>query len=96
MTPPSQHWTHYLIITLQTIAAIYLATFCVAVFYIHHGEHWLIPSMLLGLLYAFTIIISIKRLINQLPMPLLMIAAPTLPLIILLLVLMLIPVLQWL
>lgn len=90
----TKSWKHYLIFTAQSIVAIYLASFCLGIFFIHRGDHWIVPAVILGVLYAFVLFVSIKRLICELPMPVLMIAAPTVPLIILLLLVTMVPILQ--
>ena len=87
-------WQQQMILCLQSVLAIYLATFCVSLFFMHHNEHWVMPAVLLGLAYAVVIVVSIKRLIQGLPMPVLMIAAPTVPLIILLLIITLFPIMR--
>ena len=89
-------WKHYLVISMQSIIAIYLASFCLGVFFVHRGEHWMMPAVILGALYAFVLFVSIKRLVCELPMAVLMIAAPTIPLIVLLLIVSMLPILQWL
>jgi hypothetical protein len=89
-------WKHYLVITTQSIVAIYLASFCLGIFFVHRGDHWAIPAVILGVLYAFVLVVSVQRIVKELPMAALMIAAPTVPLIILLLLVTMLPILQML
>jgi len=91
--PPS--WKTYFITVTKCMFSIYIATFCLAVFFLHRGEHWILPGMFLVILYLFVFIVCVKKIIEKLPMAGLMIAAPTLPLILLLLALSLLPILQW-
>lgn len=94
--PRDSHWKLYFLTVFKSMLAIYIATFCLALFYLHRGEHWIVSGIMLGILYLFVFIFSIKKIIQTLPIAGLMIAAPTLPLILLLLVLSLLPILQWL
>lgn len=89
-------WRYYCKIVIESMLAIYIASFCVGVFVIHRGASWLIPGIILGMLYAFVFVVSVKRIISELPMAGIMIAAPTVPLVILIMFLSLLPVLQWL
>lgn len=84
-------WKHYLLTTAKTMLVLYVATFVLAIFIAHRGEHWLIPAVLIGIAYAVVFILCVKHIIQSLPMEGLMIAAPTLPLVLLLMVLSLLP-----
>ena len=94
--PPANAWRFYLIIVIKYMLALYVATFCIAFFYQHRGVDWLFSGILLTILYLVIFVICVKEIIRGLPLPLLMIAAPTLPLLFLLLALSLLPLLQWL
>jgi hypothetical protein len=85
-------WKQYLISVAKTMLILYAATFGLALFIAHRGEHWVIPAVIIGMLYLGVFIYCIKRIIQTLPMAGLMIAAPTLPLVLLLMVLSLLPV----
>ena len=85
-------WKQYLVIVAKTMLVLYAATFCLALFIAHHGANWIVPGVVIGILYVGVFILCVKRIIQSLPMPALMIAAPTLPLVLLLMVLSLLPV----
>jgi hypothetical protein len=87
-------WKLYLTITVESLLTFYIATFCVAMFFIHHGTNWIIPGIFLGLLYAFVIFACSKRVIQSLPLPALMLIIPLAPLIAIIIIVSLIPVLQ--
>jgi hypothetical protein len=87
-------WKKYLTITLESIFAFYIATFCIAMFFVHRGSGWKLIGTLLGILYAFVIFACVKRVIQSLPLPALMLIIPLAPLIALIMVISLIPVLQ--
>ena len=96
MNAAKQPWKQYFVTIFKSMLAIYIAAFCLAMFYTHRGEHWIFTGTIMGVLFLFVFIICIKRIIETLPMAALMIAAPTLPLVLLLLLLSLLPIVQWL
>jgi hypothetical protein len=89
-------WKRHLLTTTKTMLVLYAATFFLAYFFAQRGEHWLIPGIIIGILYAIVFILCVKHIIKTLPIAALMIAAPTLPLILLLMVVSLLPIVQWL
>jgi hypothetical protein len=84
-------WKRYLLTVTKTMLVLYAATFGLALFIAHRGENWMLPGIIIGLAYLTVFILCVKRIIQTLPMEALMIAAPTLPLILLLMVLSLLP-----
>jgi hypothetical protein len=93
-TPSLLPWKLYLTITAETLLAFYLTTFCLALFFTHHGLDWIFSSILLVLLYLFVIIVCAKRVISSLPLQAIMLIIPIAPLLALITVVSLIPVLQ--
>lgn len=87
-------WKSYLFDALKFLTIFYISTFCLAVFYIHRGQNWIVPGVFLGILYSFIIIVSVKQLIKKLPMAAIILAAPTIPLFMLITVITMIPVLK--
>jgi hypothetical protein len=87
-------WQRQMKVVVESLVVIYIATFFLGLFYTHRGTDWLVSGVLVGALYLFVFISCIARIIKKLSMPALMIAAPTIPLIILIFVLSLIPILQ--
>lgn len=87
-------WKTYLTITFDSLLTFYIATFCMAMFFTHHGVNWVIPAIILCLLYAFVIFACAKRIIQTLPLPALMLIIPMAPLIAIIIVISLIPILQ--
>ncbi|RDI48095.1 hypothetical protein [Aquicella lusitana] len=89
-------WKPFVKITLESLISFYIATFCVAMFYIHRGENWLLAGIILALLYLFVIVVCAKRVFEKLPMAAIFLLIPIAPLIALILVVSLIPLLQYL
>lgn len=87
-------WKVYLTITIESLLTFYLATFCVAMFFTHRGTDWVFNAILLAILYAFVIFACVKRIIQTLPLPALMLIVPLAPLIVIIMVISLIPILQ--
>ena len=84
-------WKIYLFIAAKFLAIFYIATFCLIAFFIHRGDVWVIKGIILATIYAFILIYSFAKLIKQLPMPAILLAAPTIPLVMLILVVSMIP-----
>lgn len=87
-------WKVFLKITLESLIAFYIATFCMAMYYIHRSEQWVITGLFLALLYLFVIAVCAKRVIEKLSMATIMLIIPIAPLIALIIVISLIPLLQ--
>lgn len=87
-------WKKYIILTVESLLAFYLATFSFALFFKHHGPNWIPLAVLLGFLYLFVIFACAKRLFQQLPIATIMLIIPIAPFIALSTVISLIPVLQ--
>ena len=87
-------WKSYLLDGVKFLFIFYISTLCVAVFFIHRGQNWIIPGVFLGILYMFVIIVSLRQIIKKLPMAAIILAAPTIPLFMLILVVSMIPLLQ--
>ena len=87
-------WKIYLTTTLETLLAFYVATFSLAMFFIHRGNSWLSQGLLLILLYLFVIFACGKRVIEKLPISAVMLIIPIAPLLALIIVISLIPILQ--
>jgi hypothetical protein len=88
----TQSWKHHLLSVTKIMLVLYIATFFLALFIAHRGTNWVIPGIIVGILYLGVFIFCVKRIIQSLPIAGLMIAAPTLPLVLLLMVLSLLPV----
>ena len=89
-------WKGYLFIAVRFLAIFYIATLCMLIFFIHRGNEWITQGILLGLLYLFILIVSIRQMIKKLPMAAILLAAPTIPLFMLIIIVTMIPLLQWL
>ena len=87
-------WKLYIIITLQTLVAFYLATFSIAMFFIRGGHEWLISSIAIIILYLFVIFACAKIILNKLSIAAIMLIIPIAPLLALVIVVTLIPVLE--
>lgn len=87
-------WKRYLKITLESVIAFYIATFCIGMYFTHRGTDWVFFGIVLAILYVFVIVICAKRVLEKLSMPALMIVIPICPLIALILVVTLIPIIE--
>ncbi len=90
------NWKVYLSVTAETMLTFYLATFCMAMFFVHRPANWIILGILMILLYLFVIIVCAKRIYNCLPLSALMLIIPIAPLLALIMVVSLIPIIQFL
>lgn len=88
-------WKAYLYITFESLLTFYLATFCIAMYFLHRGENWVIGGVFLGILYAFVVFVCAQRVIRSLPLAALMLVIPIAPFLALAIVLSLIPLLQY-
>ncbi len=88
-------WKAYCKIVGEFFLGFYLATFCVAIYISHRQGANLYITFLLAFLYIFVIAVSIKRVLEKLPIAGIMLFAPTAPLIALILIVTLIPILQF-
>lgn len=87
-------WKLLLVITAESILAFFIASFCMAMFITHHGQHWIAPALILGILYLFIIIVVFKRVLQKLPVAAVMLIIPIAPFIALMLIISMIPILQ--
>lgn len=88
-------WKHYIYITIESLLSFYVATFCMAMFFMHKGINWITPGIILGCLYLFVIFACAKRIIEKLSLATVMLIIPLAPLIALMMVISLIPILQF-
>jgi hypothetical protein len=87
-------WKKYLKITIESIVAFYIASFCVGMYFTHRGNDWLFFGIILAILYLFVILVCAKRILEKLSMPALMLVIPICPLIALIVVVTLIPIIE--
>jgi hypothetical protein len=87
-------WNSYLVAGIKFLALFYILTLAVEVyvFSIHRGQYWELWDIGMVVLYLFTVILSLTRLIKKLPFAAIMLASPTIPLFMLVLVVSSIPV----
>ena len=88
-------WKLYCSIVGEFFLGFYIATFCVALYITHREGANPFATYLLAFLYLFVIAISIKRVLEKLPIAGIMLFAPTAPLIALILIVTLIPILEF-
>lgn len=89
-------WKKYLLAGLQFLIIFYLSTFCLGVLFLHRGENWHLLGAILGAIYAFIVIVSAIRMVRKFSMAAIMVASPTIPLCMLIIVVSMVPVLQML
>lgn len=87
-------WKNYLLDGVKFLLIFYVSTLCLTVFFIHRGKNWILPGFFMGILYLFVITVSLRQIIKKLPMAAILLAAPTIPLFMLILVVSMIPLLQ--
>jgi hypothetical protein len=84
----------YLGTMVECVAAFFISTFCVAMFFSHLGGQWVIPGAILIGLYLFVLGGCIRLLVKRLPIAAMMLITPIVPLVALILILLLMPLLQ--
>lgn len=88
------HLHHYMFTLIKTLIAFCIATFCVAMYFSHLGQHWLLPGIFLIVLYVFVLGLCIRNLTKHLNVAALMLITPIVPLAAMIVILLLVPVLQ--
>lgn len=87
-------WKYGVITILEVWLSFCIATFAMGMYLTHHQEaYWLLTGVMI-LLYLVVIVCCIKRLVERLSIPALMLLVPIAPLAILLLVISILPILQ--
>jgi hypothetical protein len=89
-------WKKYLVAGLQFLVIFYLATLGLGLWFLHRGENWQVAGAILGLSYLLIIIFSAIRMVRKLSMAAIMVASPTIPLCMLIIVVSMLPLLQML
>src|SRR3990167_10305311 len=89
-------WQNYTFTVMGVFFAFSMATFAMGVYFSHLPGSQLPVSILLVALYLLVIFLCIRRLVQKLPLPALMLLVPIAPLAILLLVISLLPIVQML
>src|SRR5579871_5074137 len=88
------HWRRPLFNIIKTIIAFSVITFFLVYFIYHRPVSWIAPACILAISYVFCLIMGVRYLIKNIPLPILMLLVPIAPLYILLYVLALIAFLQ--
>ena len=89
-------WRQYTATIIEAWLAFCIATFSIGMYFSHLNDSGvtIFFGALLIALYLFVIVMCVKRLINKLAIPALMLMVPIAPLAILLLVISLVPIIQ--
>lgn len=87
-------WKTYLVAAAKFLIIFYIATFCLGLLFLHRGENWLLPGAVIGLAYLVLIMTSAIKMVRKLSMAAIMVASPTIPLCMLIIVVSLLPTLQ--
>lgn len=88
-------WKAYLKITAESLLAFYISTFCLIMYFVHNGFSSIVLSILMVICYLFVIGVCAKRILEKLALPAIMLVVPTAPLVALILVVSLIPVIEY-
>lgn len=87
-------WKPYLYSAAKFLIIFYITTLCMIIFFLHRGSDWYLQGAILTILYLFVAIVSLREFAKNLPMAAIFLAAPIIPLCMLLLVITMIPLLQ--
>jgi hypothetical protein len=87
-------WKYYSKLILESIVGFYIATFCIAVFFLRHGSHDVPLAILQVTLYLIIVGCIATRIIKRFPPPALMLTVPIAPLLILIIVVTMLPLLE--
>lgn len=87
-------WKKYLLAGLQFLVIFYVATFCLGMLFLHRGANWQLPGVVIGILYVLLVVFSAVRMVRKFSMAAVMVASPTIPLCMLVIVVSLLPTLQ--
>jgi hypothetical protein len=96
VTANAINWKLYLTVTAESLIAFYLATFSLAMYFVHRPVNWLVTGIFLIVLYLFVIIVCAKHVFEKLPLSAVMLIIPIAPLFALIIVISLIPIIQFL
>ena len=88
------HWKTPVLLIIKMTIAFSTLSFFIGYFVYHPPVNWQLPSVLLIVAYLFCLVIGIRYLIKNLPIPVLMLLVPIAPLFILLYVVSLMAFLQ--
>ncbi len=88
-------WKKHLFSAIKFLVTFYIVTLCMAIFFIHRGNDWVMQGILMGVLYLFVIVVSIKQMIKNLPMAAIILAALIVTLGMLIIVVTMIPLLRF-
>ncbi|EKD71767.1 MAG: hypothetical protein ACD_46C00103G0008 [uncultured bacterium] len=89
-------WRLYISLTVQSVLAFYIATFSLAMYFLHHGANSIILAVIQVILYVFILAVTIKRVIGYFSPAALMLTIPIVPLLAIILILSMLPILQML
>lgn len=89
-------WKAYLILTAESVLTFWIATFCIGMYFLHHEPNWIPTAIFLAILYLFVIIVCAKRIMEKVTIAALMLIIPIAPLLALIIVVTLIPILEYL
>lgn len=87
-------WRVYVGLTIQSVLSFYIATFCIAMYFLHHGREHVLLAISQVLLYIFIIGVTAKRIAQHFSPAALMLTIPIAPLLALIFILSMLPILQ--
>lgn len=87
-------WKKYLVIAVKFLAIFAILTFSMGVLLIFSGKNWMVPGIIFGIFSIIAIICSMIKMIRSLPIEAILLAAPTLPLLMMIIVLSLFPIFE--
>ncbi|MBA3660158.1 MAG: hypothetical protein H0W64_00340 [Gammaproteobacteria bacterium] len=87
-------WNIFLKITVESLIAFYIATFCLAMVVTHRSDYFIFDIVFLVILYAFIIIVCGWRVGRNLSIATVMLIIPIAPFVALAIIVSMIPLLQ--
>lgn len=87
-------WKYYTKLVIESVASFYIATFCIAVFFLHQGDQFVLLSALQVVLYAVIVAMILLRIWRGFSAPALMLTVPIAPLLVLIIVVTMLPILE--
>jgi hypothetical protein len=87
-------WKAYAKVTFESVASFYIASFCMAVFFVRQGSDSILLSIFMVALYLFIVGATVRRIVQKFAIAALMLIVPIAPLLVLIIFVTMIPILE--
>lgn len=88
-------WKRYILAVTETMVTFTLASFLLGLYILHYSGNSVITHILVGLVYAATVVFTITRMVKKFSLAAIMLMIPIAPLVVLIIVVALIHFLQF-